>query len=71
MVLDPLDHFIKEDLRCKGHVGYVDDLALFHSDKGFLHHALEQIKVIYDHPDIWFLCCDNMLSIYGARLFRH
>ena len=27
--LDPLDHFIKRELRCKGYVRYVDDMALF------------------------------------------
>ena len=30
--LDPLDHFVKEVLRVKGYVRYVDDFALFHDD---------------------------------------
>ncbi len=30
--LNPLDHFIKEVLRAKGYVRYVDDFALFHND---------------------------------------
>jgi retron-type reverse transcriptase len=30
--LDPLDHFVKEILRGKGYVRYVDDFALFHDD---------------------------------------
>ena len=30
--LDPLDHFVKEILRAKGYVRYVDDFALFHDD---------------------------------------
>ncbi len=30
--LNPLDHFIKEVLRCKAYVRYVDDFALFHDD---------------------------------------
>ena len=27
--LDPLDHFVKEDLRCRGYVRYCDDFILF------------------------------------------
>ena len=34
--LNPIDHFIKRELRCKGYVRYVDDLLLFHDDKGIL-----------------------------------
>lgn len=32
LYLDPLDHFVKERLRCRGYVRYVDDIALFHDD---------------------------------------
>ncbi|MFQ6101348.1 MAG: reverse transcriptase domain-containing protein [Anaerolineae bacterium] len=31
--LDPLDHFVKRELRCKGYVRFVDDLLLFADDK--------------------------------------
>jgi RNA-directed DNA polymerase len=30
--LDPLDHFVKEVLRCRRYLRYVDDFALFHDD---------------------------------------
>jgi len=30
LYLDPLDHFIKERLRCRRYLRYVDDFALFH-----------------------------------------
>lgn len=30
--LDPLDHFVKERLRCRRYLRYVDDFALFHND---------------------------------------
>jgi RNA-directed DNA polymerase len=30
--LDPLDHFVKEVMRVRGYVRYVDDFALFHDD---------------------------------------
>jgi RNA-directed DNA polymerase len=31
-----LDHFIKEELGCKGYVRYMDDMLLFHEDKEIL-----------------------------------
>ncbi len=31
--LNPFDHFIKRELRCRGYVRYVDDLLLFADDK--------------------------------------
>lgn len=31
--LDPFDHFVKRQLRCKGYLRYVDDLALFSDRK--------------------------------------
>lgn len=34
--LNPLDHFIKERLRCRRYVRYVDDFALFHDDRAQL-----------------------------------
>ena len=35
--LNPLDHFIKRILRCKGYLRYVDDFLLFAADKSTLH----------------------------------
>jgi RNA-directed DNA polymerase len=34
--LNPLDHFIKRQLRCQGYVRYVDDMLLFADDKATL-----------------------------------
>jgi retron-type reverse transcriptase len=34
--LDPLDHFVKEVLRCPRYLRYVDDFALFHDDPAVL-----------------------------------
>jgi len=42
--LDPLDHFVKERLRVRGHVRYADDFRLFADSKDALHetrHGLE------------------------------
>lgn len=41
---DKLDHFIKEQLRIKGYVRYMDDGWLLHESKEFLQECLEQIK---------------------------
>ncbi|MCP4418477.1 MAG: RNA-dependent DNA polymerase [Chloroflexi bacterium] len=35
--LNPLDHFIKRDLKCAAYVRYVDDFLLFHEEKAQLH----------------------------------
>jgi retron-type reverse transcriptase len=35
--LNPLDHFIKEELRCRAYLRYVDDFLLFAEDKPTLH----------------------------------
>lgn len=34
--LNPFDHFVKRELRCKGYLRYVDDFLLFSNDKGQL-----------------------------------
>ncbi|HEY5311090.1 MAG TPA: RNA-directed DNA polymerase [Pirellulales bacterium] len=33
VLLDPIDHFIKEELRVPGYVRYADDLLKFGDDK--------------------------------------
>lgn len=42
--LDPLDRLIKEQLRVKRYIRYMDDWLLIHSDKSFLKHCLEAIR---------------------------
>ena len=34
--LNPFDHFVKRELRCKGYIRYVDDFLLFSNNKGEL-----------------------------------
>lgn len=41
--LNPLDHFIKREIKCRGYVRYVDDLLLFADDKLTLHAWRRQI----------------------------
>lgn len=38
--MNRFDHFVKENLKCRYYVRYVDDWAVFHDDKSFLHDAL-------------------------------
>jgi retron-type reverse transcriptase len=43
VVLDRLDHFVKERLGAKGYVRYVDDFLVFADDKAFLARAQSEI----------------------------
>lgn len=42
--LNDLDHFIKEKLKIKGYVRYMDDFLLFHHDKEYLKYCLKEIE---------------------------
>ena len=42
--LNDLDHFIKEKLRIKCYIRYMDDLVLFHPDKEYLKYCLKEIE---------------------------
>jgi len=42
--LDPFDHFVKQTLRCRGYLRYVDDWVLFSDDKGWLAEARERCR---------------------------
>lgn len=44
-VLDDLDHFIKEKLKIKNYVRYMDDFILMHPDKEYLKYCREQIEI--------------------------
>ena len=43
-VLDDLDHFIKERLRVKHYIRYMDDFVLIHPDKAYLQYCLTEIE---------------------------
>lgn len=42
-VLDDLDHYVKERLRIKGYIRYMDDFLLIHPDREYLKHCLNEI----------------------------
>lgn len=41
--LDKIDHYIKERLRVKYYIRYMDDFILLHPDKGYLQYCLSEI----------------------------
>ena len=41
--LDSMDHFIKERLRIKGYIRYMDDFLLIHNDPDYLKYCLKEI----------------------------
>ena len=43
-MLDKMDHFIKEGLRIRQYVRYMDDFLLIHPDKEFLKYCLVEIR---------------------------
>lgn len=43
-VLDDVDHYIKERLRIRHYVRYMDDFILIHEDRAVLENALEEIR---------------------------
>lgn len=43
-VVDEMDHFIKERLRIKHYVRYMDDFILIHQDKEYLQYCLSEIR---------------------------
>jgi retron-type reverse transcriptase len=45
VMLDPLDHWLKEELRCKRYLRYMDDFLVFGDDKAELHGLRERIRV--------------------------
>lgn len=42
--LNKLDHFIKEKLKVKYYIRYMDDFILIHHDKEYLKYCLSEIK---------------------------
>ena len=42
--LNPLDHFVKETLRCPAYARYCDDFVLLSNDKGWLNHVRQQCQ---------------------------
>ena len=48
LYLNELDHFIKENLKIKYYIRYMDDVILLHKDKEYLKYCLNEITKIID-----------------------
>jgi len=48
MYLNELDHYIKEELKIKYYIRYMDDGILIHKDKEYLKYCLKEIEKILD-----------------------
>ena len=75
--LNPLDHFVKHDLRVKGYVRYMDDFILFGDNRATLKGFGEQIKsklgelCLRMHPDKYSIVPTGLgLDFAGFVVFR-
>ena len=74
--LDRLDHYIKERLRIKYYIRYMDDMIILHPDKEYLLYCLEQIKIILAtqkmqaHPDKTFIQKVNEPVLFLGFFYR-
>ncbi len=76
VLLNPLDHFIKETLRCRGYLRYVDDLVIFGRSKAGLWQVRDEISRYLQrlrlslHPrKTHLLPTQKGLPFLGFRLF--
>ena len=77
LYLSPFDHFVKEKLRIKGYVRYVDDFVLFHDDKKYLHELkrecqrflAEHLRLMLHPRKSEVFPTRNGVSFLGQRIF--
>jgi RNA-directed DNA polymerase len=77
--LNPLDHFIKEELKFKAYIRYVDDLVLLHNDKRSLQNARSRIIEFIDkslnlttHEEKCYVFpVSEGIDFLGYRVFRN
>jgi retron-type reverse transcriptase len=76
--LNELDKFMKETLKCKGYVRYVDDFAVFANEKAALHQILSKIAFFLKdfrlklHPKKCHVYpLSEGVPFLGHRLFPH
>ncbi|MEM9723095.1 MAG: reverse transcriptase/maturase family protein [Bacteroidota bacterium] len=75
--LNPFDHFVKEELRIKGYLRYMDDFVLFSHEKEGLksdiiaieNYLKEQVQLRLKSTNSFLNQRSNGLSFLGARVF--
>lgn len=63
--LNDLDHFIKENLKIKYYIRYMDDGILIHKDKYYLKYCLKEIKYIIEEE--YKLKLNSKTKIYSSK----
>ncbi len=71
--LNDLDHYIKEVLKIKHYIRYVDDMVLFYKDKDYLKYCLDKIKIFLNKYDLELnnktIITKNNLCFLGYRFY--
>ncbi len=73
--MNPIDHFVKRRLRCKGYLRYVDDFLLFAEDKETLWSWREQLILklahlrLTIHPQAQVKPVTNGIPFLGFNIF--
>lgn len=77
-LLQDLDHFIKEELKIKYYIRYIDDLVMFGPNKKKLHQAKREIEAQLTDTELtlkdnWqvFRVDDRGVDFLGLRFFRN
>jgi retron-type reverse transcriptase len=76
--LNPLDHFVKRELKCPAYLRYSDDFLLFHDDKARLHRWREAVMAftadlrltLHANKSVIFPTRDGV-EFVGYRIFPH
>ena len=72
--LNDLDHYIKENLKIKHYIRYMDDLVLFHSNKLYLKYCLNKIILFLNKYDLELnnktIITKNNLCFLGYRFYN-
>ena len=75
--LQDLDHFIKEKLKVKYYLRYMDDMILFHRNKKELHKIKDKIEILLKKEDLklkenWqlFKVASRPIDFIGYRFYR-
>ena len=72
--LNKIDHYIKEELKIKYYIRYMDDIVLFHKDKDYLKFCLDKIIIYLNKYDLELnnktVITKNSLCFLGYRFYN-
>ena len=75
--LNPLDQFVKRDLKCAGYLRYVDDFLIFASDKATLHacrlcvmDVLAKLRLTLHENQAVVFPCSTGIPFLGWRVYH-